>query len=88
MHLSTEGNCPVGVGGITLTEDQFEKVQTIGQDISKLVCHEIKTQDTNGNNGDRRDSDNELTSTFDAHTQYQQTRVAADKLEHLPGSIF
>ena len=26
-------------------------------------------------------------SKFDAHTQYQQSRVAADKLEHLPGSM-
>ena len=51
----------LGVGGITLTEDQFEELQTIGQDISKLVRHEIITQDTKGNNGDSRDSDNELT---------------------------
>ena len=76
----------LGVGGITLTEEQFEKLQTIEQDISELVRHEIITQDTSGNNGDR-DSDNELMSKFDAHTQYQQTRVAADKLEHMPGSM-
>ena len=47
----------LGVGGIILTEDQFEELQTIWQDISKLVRHEIMTQDTNGNNGDSRDSD-------------------------------
>ena len=51
----------LGVGGITLTEDQFEELHTIGQDISKLVRHEIITQDTHGNNGDGRDGDNELT---------------------------
>ena len=50
----------LGVGGITLNQDQFEELKTIGQDISKLVHHEIITQDTNGNNGDSRDSDNEL----------------------------
>ena len=61
VATSIEGNCPVGVGGITLTEDQFEDLQTIGQD-SKLVCHEIITQDRNiENNGHSRDSDNELT---------------------------
>ena len=51
----------LGVGGITLTKDQFEELETIGQDISKLVRHEITTQDINGNNGDSRDSDNEMT---------------------------
>ena len=51
----------LGVGGITLTEDQFEELQTIRQDISKLVHPEIITQDTNGNNGDGQDSNNELT---------------------------
>ena len=51
----------LGVGGITLTEDQFEELKTIGQDISKLVRHEIIAQDTNGNNGEIRDNDNELT---------------------------
>ena len=51
----------LGVGGITLTKDQFEELETIGQDISKLVRHEITTQDIYGNNGDSRDSDNEMT---------------------------
>ena len=40
----------LGGGGITLTKDQFEELQTIGQDISKLFRHEIITQDTNGLN--------------------------------------
>ena len=51
----------LGDGGIPLTEDQFEELQTIRQAISKFVRHEIITQDTNGNNGDSQDSDNELT---------------------------
>ena len=59
----------LGVGDITLTEDQFEELQTIGEDISKLVRHEIITLDTNGNNGESRDNDNKLTKPIsDAHT--------------------
>ena len=50
-----------GVGRITLTKDQFEELQTIGQNISKRFRHEIKTQDTNGNNEESGNSDNELT---------------------------
>ena len=58
--IMIEVHCPVGDEGTTLTEDQFDELQTIGQDISELVPHEIITQDTNGNNGDS-DSDNILT---------------------------
>ena len=51
----------LGVGGIALTKDQFQELQTIGQNISKRFRHEIITQDTNGNNEESRNSDNELT---------------------------
>ena len=50
----------LGVGGIALTKDQFQELQTIGQDI-KRFRHEIITQDTNENNEESRNSDNELT---------------------------
>ena len=45
VATSIEVDFPVGVAGIILTEDQFEELQTIGQNISKLVRHEIITLD-------------------------------------------
>ena len=55
--------CPmktaVGEGIITLTEDQFEELQSVRQDISEFVPQESAVKDTL-NNGDS-DSDDELT---------------------------
>lgn len=45
--------------GITLTEDQFEELQTVRQDISELVPQESAVEGTL-NNGDS-DSDDKLT---------------------------
>ena len=77
---------PLGARGITLTEDQFDELQTIRQNISEMVSHKIETQDTNGTNGDS-DSDKELTEQICRINITAHTRGAADKLEHLPSSM-
>lgn len=57
-------------------EDQFDELQTIWQDISELVSHKIETQD-----------DKELTEQICRIHIPALIRDAADKLEHLPGSM-
>ena len=86
MATSVELHCPIEAaigGGIALSKEEIEELQSFLQDISDLVPQETEVHDTSTNG--ESDSDDELAERIGRSNISATLCVPAGGSEHLPG---